>query len=92
MLNFISLAPVDILNEYQSFIKALQIKGLNFGVALEDRPSTLLKGCYKIYFNDADWRIIYRQHPTIKGAIQIIGIGVKSEQFYQIMADRHQIS
>lgn len=84
------------LSECMLMIKKLE-HNIHLGKALEDKNGMDLDGCYKIYFDNAKYRIVYKKIETgyeivgvekvPKPIAEIIAIGERNEQQVYKTAD-----
>lgn len=84
--------PQPLREECIKLLKKLSYN-VNLGIKLENKNGRDLSDCYKLYFNNAKHRIVYRKNNnsiTIEGVYaEVIGIGERdSETIYKIIAER----
>lgn len=78
------LAHLDDNHLQECKIKLAELKSnIHLGKPLEDKNGMDLEGCYKIYFDNARYRIVYRK---IDVGYEIIGVNEVSRPIAEIIA------
>lgn len=85
------LLPDQVFNEYLIMEGKLK-RNINLGQPLINKNGKDLSDCYKIYFNNAKYRIVYRKK---NNACEVIGIEEVPEMIAEIIAvgkrDKEQV-
>lgn len=69
----------DALNECKRLLKDLERVGERLGTKLENKHGMDLSTCYKIYFSNREFRIVYRKTETQIEIIEVIAIGERND-------------
>jgi mRNA-degrading endonuclease RelE of RelBE toxin-antitoxin system len=96
--DFDGLTPA-LQEECKLLLQKLEGVGKKLGIALEDKNGKDLRGYYKLYFDEARYRIVYTVvdgdieitalGETFKESLEIVGIGKRDkEQIYKIIHQR----
>jgi mRNA-degrading endonuclease RelE of RelBE toxin-antitoxin system len=72
----------SLYDECMNMIDKLE-KNIHLGKPLEDKNGKNLSDCYKIYFNNAKYRIVYRK---LNECYQIVGISESPKAISEIIA------
>lgn len=67
--------PKHLQLECKEKLEILSRVGVRFGIPLEFKYDMDLRNCYKIFFNNAKHRIVYKENNNDIEIIDIIGIG-----------------
>lgn len=83
--------PNEALQEFVYTIDKLK-KNINLGKALSNKNGKDLRDCYKLYFYNAKYRIVYRKKD---GGIEVTGIGISKKYIAEVVGigkrDKEQI-
>ena len=91
--------PLNLKNECSLLLHKLKKAGKKLGIPLENKNGKDLRGYYKLYFDNAKYRIIYTVvndiieiktvDKTLKETLEITGIGKRDKEFiYKIIHQR----
>ena len=94
--------PQNLKDECKELLLKLQKRGKNFGIALENKNGKDLRGYYKLYFDEARYRIVYTivnekiEITEIGGnrleLLEVVGIGKRNKEFiYNLIYQREKI-
>ena len=89
--NDLMLLPDEVFDEYLIMEELLK-KNVNLGQSLMDKNGKDLSDCYKVYFNNAKYRIVYRK---INNECKVVGIEKVPKAIAEIIAvgkrDKQQV-
>ncbi|EDT25482.1 TPA: hypothetical protein K8N36_003163 [Clostridium perfringens] len=81
-LDDLDLLPDEVFEEYLQMEEKLK-KNIHLGQALKNKNNKNLSNCFKLYFNNAKYRIVYLKKNNV---CQVLGVSATNTKVAEIIA------
>ncbi|EJT6342420.1 hypothetical protein N2W42_003261 [Clostridium perfringens] len=81
-LDDLDLLPDEVFEEYLQMEAKLR-NNIHLGQALENKNNKDLSNCFKLYFNNAKYRIVYRKKNNV---CQVLGVSATNTKVAEIIS------